>query len=267
MSENIFKLQQLNSLFKSKRENKAEENKKTPSESLIQYSNQQEATLQQIRKKQSLPVPTLESKPTIDVTPLILSQELLNSLIKPRDWEIDGRRLMQTVSIVPPSRDDITNLQKLLDERLVSRQAREYPLCPIREELFGQCFDEIIRQVTIDCQERGVILARVRDDLNKTIVAYKTLYEGSMPFSLQKQLNAEDGLNKLEQQITKLNETKQELELKKQFLTNKKEALERSIKEKKDANEQRRKTEIEFLKYQNSHLESYQKQVNPNKNQ
>ncbi|CAK93874.1 unnamed protein product (macronuclear) [Paramecium tetraurelia] len=259
MSENILKLQHLNSLFKSKRETKVDDNKKIPPESLIQYSNQQEATLQQIRKKQSLPVPALESKPTMD--------ELLNSLIKPRDWEIDGRRLMQTVSIVPPSRDDITNLQKLLDERLVSRQAREYPLCPIREELFGQCFDEIIRQVTIDCQERGVILARVRDDLNKTIVAYKSLYEGSMPFSLQKQLNAEDGLNKLEVQITELNETKQQLELRKQLLTNKKEALERSIKERKDANEQRRKAEIEFLKYQNSHLESYQKQVNPNKNQ
>ncbi|CAD8103125.1 unnamed protein product [Paramecium sonneborni] len=259
MSENIFKLSQLNSVFKSKKESKVDENRKIPPESLIQYSNQQEASLQQIRKKQSLPVPALESKPTID--------ELLNSLIRPRDWEIDGRRLMQTVSVVPPSRDDITNLQKLLDERLVSRQAREYPLCPIREELFGQCFDEIIRQVTIDCQERGVILARVRDDLNKTIAAYKTLYEGSMPFSLQKQLNAEEGLNKLEQQIIKLNEKKQQLELRKQFLTNKKESLERSIKEKKDSNEQRRKTEIEFLKFQNSHLESYQKQVNPNKNQ
>lgn len=70
---------------------------------------------------------------------------------------MDGKRYMQTVSSLPPSRDDITNLQKLLDERLVARQARESGLCPIREELFNQCFDEIIRQVTIDCMERGTV--------------------------------------------------------------------------------------------------------------
>lgn len=39
-------------------------------------------------------VPALESKPTIDVIQIIQIQELLNSLIKPRDWEIDGRRFM-----------------------------------------------------------------------------------------------------------------------------------------------------------------------------
>ena len=32
---------------------------------------------------------------------------------------------------------------------------RESGIDPIREELHNQCFDEIIRQVTIDCAERG----------------------------------------------------------------------------------------------------------------
>ena len=33
---------------------------------------------------------------------------------------------------------------------------RESGIDPIREELHNQCFDEIIRQVTIDCAERGI---------------------------------------------------------------------------------------------------------------
>ena len=57
---------------------------------------------------------------------------------------------------------------------------RETGICPIREELLSQCFDEIIRQVTINCPERGInfynysglLLMRVRDELKMTIAAY-----------------------------------------------------------------------------------------------
>lgn len=41
----------------------------------------------------------------------------------------------------------------------MERQARESGICPVREELFSQCFDEIIRQVTLDNPERGIIYA------------------------------------------------------------------------------------------------------------
>ena len=37
------------------------------------------------------------------------------------------------------------NLQDELDKKLQSRQARETGIDPIREELFAQCFDELIR--------------------------------------------------------------------------------------------------------------------------
>ena len=43
------------------------------------------------------------------------------------------------------------------------RQARKSGICGIREELYGQTFDELIRQVAIDCPERGLLLMRVRD--------------------------------------------------------------------------------------------------------
>lgn len=44
-------------------------------------------------------------------------------------------------------------------------EARDCGICPIREELYSQCFDEVIRQITINCAERGYLLVRVRDEV------------------------------------------------------------------------------------------------------
>ena len=52
-------------------------------------------------------------------------------------------------------------------------QARETGLCPVREELYAQTFDELIREVTINCAERGLLLLRVRDEMRMTIAAYQ----------------------------------------------------------------------------------------------
>jgi len=64
----------------------------------------------------------------------------------------------------------------MLDQKLMERQARESGICPVREELFSQCFDEIIRQVTLSEPECGLLLLRVRDEIKMTIAAYQTLY-------------------------------------------------------------------------------------------
>ena len=51
--------------------------------------------------------------------------------------------------------------------------------------------DELIRQVTINCAERGLLLLRVRDEVRMTIAAYQTLYESSIAFGMRKALMAE----------------------------------------------------------------------------
>ena len=47
------------------------------------------------------------------------------------------------------------NLEQRLTKKLSSLNARPNGICPIREELYSQCFDEIIRQITLNCVERG----------------------------------------------------------------------------------------------------------------
>ncbi len=60
-------------------------------------------------------------------------------------------------------------LQEELDKRLMQKEARETGICPIREELYMQTFDELIREITINCAERGFLLARVKDEIKMTI--------------------------------------------------------------------------------------------------
>lgn len=72
-------------------------------------------------------------------------------MILPRDWKSrDGKHYMQYVSHQKSERDDVVQLKESLDKALEHRQARTEGICNIREELFSQAFDEIIRQVTIN---------------------------------------------------------------------------------------------------------------------
>merc|ERR1719230_962089 len=137
-----------------------------------------------------------------------------------------------------------------LDKRLLERQARETGICPVREDLYSQCFDELIRQVTLDGPERGLLLLRVRDEIRMTIDAYKTLYDSSVTFGVRKQLQAEQGMTELETQIAVYEEQKKERENHVLELRNKVEVIEKRENEHKAPEDKKRKEEIDFLKYQ-----------------
>ena len=64
------------------------------------------------------------------------------------------------------------NLQESLDNELHKKGAREHGVCQVREELFKQIFDEMIRQITINCAERGFLLVRVRDEYRMLLAHY-----------------------------------------------------------------------------------------------
>ena len=64
--------------------------------------------------------------------------------------------------------------------------------------------DELIRQVTINCAERGLLLLRVRDEIRMTIAAYQTLYESSVAFGMRKALQSEQGKSDMERKVNEL---------------------------------------------------------------
>lgn len=68
---------------------------------------------------------------------IIFKQQLLYIC---REWQESGQLWVQQVSSTPATRLDVVNLQEELDRRLQQRQARETGICPVRRELYSQCF-------------------------------------------------------------------------------------------------------------------------------
>ena len=144
-------------------------------------------------------------------------------------------------------------------------QAHETGLCPVREDLYTQAFDELIRQVTMDGPERGLLLLRVRDEIRMTVDAYKTLYDSSVTFGVRKQMAAEMGVSDLEATIVEKENRKKELSNKVLELRNTVEFIEKREGERRQLEDKKRKEELDFLKHQGQHLDLFLKQVGGNK--
>ena len=136
----------------------------------------------------------------------------------PKEFTDKGKLWVRYVSPTPATKVDVILLKELLDKKLEHGTARDVGICPIRETLFQQCFDELIRQITINCAERGFLLVRVRDEFRQQLQAYQSLYDSSIAYGMrqalvaeskrrqmnERQLILEDQIDKLENQISEL---------------------------------------------------------------
>lgn len=188
-----------------------------------------------------------------DVQPAMTqTEDILNSILPPREWTQDDQLWVQYVSSTPATRADVINLQEDLDKWLQQRQARETGICPIREELYSQCFDELIRQVTIICAERGLLLLRVRDEIKMTICAYQSLYESSIAFGMRKALQAEQRRNQHSKRMKDLVVANRKLKEEVEELDTKIAQIEKHEAERRDQEERKHKEEVENLKKVNA---------------
>ena len=184
------------------------------------------------------------------------TEDILNSILPPREWTDNGQLWVQYVSSTPATRNDVISLQENLDKQLQQRQARETGICPIREELYAQCFDELIRQVTVNCAERGLLVLRVRDEIRMTIAAYQTLYESSIAFGMRKALMAEQRKAEMETLIKSLEGETQDLEKQVKELHTRCSAIEQREAEQREANKAKHDEEVARLKEVNDKLKA-----------
>lgn len=115
-------------------------------------------------------------------------KDALNKILPPKKIFKNEQLWVQYVSCTPVTKAEVLNLQEGLDRRLQTMQARETGICPIREELYNECFDELIRQVTINCLERGILLMRTKKEIEMTINSYQTLYESAIAYGIRTSL-------------------------------------------------------------------------------
>ena len=117
---------------------------KNMTESLVKYSGPQlvssGAALSKSKAKKTgkMTLPELKASTS-------KAEDYLNAILPPREYTKDGALWVRYVSPDPSSRVDVIQLQDALDDNLQRRQARETGICAIREELYAQCFDELIR--------------------------------------------------------------------------------------------------------------------------
>ncbi|PIO39037.1 hypothetical protein AB205_0115580 [Aquarana catesbeiana] len=127
-----------------------------PADSLLKYDN-----------------PALISKNTDRKSPKVIEILKKKTLVclNYREWMENNQLWIQQVSSTPSTRMDVVHLQEELDIKLQQRQARETGICPVRRELYSQCF------------------------------AYQTLYESSVAFGMRKALQAEQGKSDMEKRV------------------------------------------------------------------
>uniref|UniRef100_A0A8C4S4Z1 Axonemal dynein light intermediate polypeptide 1 n=1 Tax=Erpetoichthys calabaricus TaxID=27687 RepID=A0A8C4S4Z1_ERPCA len=180
--------------------------------------------------------------------------EVLDQIFPPREWMDNNNQYIQYVCRDPCTRTDLSDLQDELDSLLLQRNAREVGLCSVRRELYKQCFDELLRQVTIGCAERGLLLMRIRTEIETTIAAYKTLHKSSMAYGMRKSLQAEQNRIDLDKKITELELENNELQKQLNEQKAKCDAIEKCEEVQRQVEERNHNVKVELLRQTNQML-------------
>eukprot|EP00483_Globobulimina_turgida_P008347 UN08364 len=107
------------------------------------------------------------------------------------------------------------------DQSIQQKRARKVGLDNIRYQLSFQLFDELLRQIAIDCKERGLLLLRIRDEAKLTLQSYGVLKQVASTFSINEAEKSIQGFDQLIQTKNQLLEKKKDLQNKLLKLENK----------------------------------------------
>lgn len=185
------------------------------------------------KDKNMIPIPEFEVE-KIDPDQQVL-KEFLDSILPPKKIEENNIIYYQFVSNDSAIVNDVIKLKNKLDSQMKIRHAKETGVCRIREELYNECFDEIIRQVSIGCMQRGSLLNRIKEESNYTIDYYQKLYESLISFSMRKVLQEKKKMllltNKYNDLQNQIDELTNEIETKEKFFEDSKIKYEQEEKE------------------------------------
>ncbi|EQC29204.1 hypothetical protein SDRG_13077 [Saprolegnia diclina VS20] len=188
----------------------------------------------------------------------LLSPEIMHAMLPPREWKEFSGTWRQHVSMVPSTRADVVALQELLDTMLVQEQTKKQGICANRERLHAQAFvDEVIRQVTLACPERGLFLLRIRDEIRMTIEAYQALYNTSLSFGIRKTVMAEEGMQAIDDKVRTLQASNVELRDAKSHWMHRLKVLEHQYATEREARATQQANVVSLLRDQIQHFQTF----------
>ena len=174
----------------------------------------------------------------------------------------DGHTMTQSICSQTCSRLDAVRLQEALDDQVVRRMARDTGVCPVRSELYAEAFDELIRQVTLQNPEQGLLLLRIRDESYATVDAYRALYSTAVEFGNRKALTADHGLADLRRTSDRMADEKLALEIQVLELQAKCEDIDTQAQTQRLAREKAHGEELNFYRKTNHQLATQLKTEN-----
>ncbi len=162
-----------------------------PSASLVKYSNPIVVTDE--NAFQSMLVTANGRIQKLQSGGLVTGVNMLNQMLPPRLWKSeDGKLWMQFISSTPATPSDVLKLRDNLDCALKTNDAKEKGgICSVRHDLYSSAFNEVMRQESIKCAERGLLLMRIREEIKMTLSAYRTMNESTLAHGARKKIQTE----------------------------------------------------------------------------
>ena len=160
-------------------------------------------------------------------------KDALHLILPPKKIITNEQLWVQYVSCTPVTKAEVQNLKEGLDKRIKVLEAKETGVCTIREQLYSECFDELIRQVTINCLERGILMMLVKTEYENQIKTYQNLYQSSIAYGIRSYLIVEE-------EKRKMNNENEQMEEECETLSSDIEALKKEIEELKVKDEEQR---------------------------
>lgn len=134
-----------------------------------------------------------------DVDPNV--RVVVDSFLVPRTWEENGVRWVQHASPYPASRIETVQTKEKLGKLMKEMGGKSTGICPIRSMLYSECFLEVIRQVTAECWERGLLLLKIHAERVESQTAHRDLFESRTGYAFRLALKGEKDTGAMVQSI------------------------------------------------------------------
>ncbi|RNF27380.1 putative dynein arm light chain, axonemal [Trypanosoma conorhini] len=171
------------------------------------------------------------------------------------------RRWMKVAAIDHTSRLDCVHLQDHLERRCKEENARPSGVvCRIREEIYTDGLKELIRQTTVLCPERGLLLAELATEMWQTTKKYDILFDSACQYAVRKAIERDmrsylfDDKMRLESEVRRLENRVNELRAKH-------DGMQERFEELKQAEQSRHEEEVQYLKKVNQQIVSEIKRI------
>lgn len=185
----------------------------------------------------------------------LTADEALAKLFPPTDAGVDaeGNPKARVCSTENVDRMGVIHLQDRIDKRCLELEARSIGVDPIREDIYAQALNEIIRQVTVMCPERGLLLAELRDEVQETNDTYDLLFDSACQYATRKAIER-DLKRTMATQLHELTSQVRTLENRVHELHAKYSGIDKRFNEQRAAEEKVHQEEVQFLKKGNLQL-------------